>query len=228
MKTTINVLAGKLATEDTAAQKDIRKQLTKKDIEEIRERIANDLKYGRPIELAPSGDVTEQTGEHTKLLIPKGKLSYCQWYEREPERLKDEIEGMKDVFPQFKLYKKEDGRYYWYGTLRPGVLPDGWAWEVVAIYNNDHPKPCDGGSVKVVLLNPDIDTVINALGWKPHHLLYSETDGTYLCTIRAEDMSYGTQYETTVAQILAVAVKWLTALELVMTGDLSMELFNEL
>ena len=84
-----------------------------------------------------------------------------------------------------------------------------------------------GGSVRVVLLKPDIDMVINALGWRPHHLLYDEQDGTFLCTTRASDMSYQTAYETTAVQTLTWAVKWLTALELVMTGDLSKELFNK-
>ena len=40
-------------------------------------------------------------------------------------------------------------------------------------------------------------------------------------------MSYQTAYETTAVQTLTWAVKWLTALELVMTGDLSKELFNK-
>jgi hypothetical protein len=84
-----------------------------------------------------------------------------------------------------------------------------------------------GGSVRVVLLDPSIDTVINALGWRPHHLLYNEIDGTYLCTTRAEDISYGGYAETTAIQTLTWAVKWLTALELVLTGDLSKELFNK-
>ena len=127
---------------------------------------------------------------------------------------------------EFKLYKKSDGRYYWHGTLRPGVLPNGWAWEVAAIYNNDHPSPRMGGSVRVVLLNPSIDTVKKALGWRPHHLLTCAVDGEYLCTTRAEDMSYGGHVETTAIQTLTWAVKWLTALELVMAGDLSPELFN--
>ena len=167
-----------------------------------------------------------QNGEQKKLVTQPGKLASYQWYDREPQRLRDEIEGMNHFFPQFKLYKMDDGRYYWRGTLRPNVLPNGWAWEVAAIYNNDHPAPVMGGSVRVVLLNPSIDTVINAMGWRPHHLLYCPKDGTYLCTTRAEDMSYGTQYETTAVQTLTWAIKWLTALELVLTGDMSKELFN--
>ncbi|MDR1682574.1 MAG: hypothetical protein LBS25_04195, partial [Candidatus Symbiothrix sp.] len=107
---------GKLAmsNEDSAAQK-------------IREQVAKNIKEGKPIELASSGNVTGQTGEQTKLLTQPGKLADFQWYEREPDRLRDEIEDMKSVFPQFKLYKMDDGRYYWHGTLRPGVLPNGWA-----------------------------------------------------------------------------------------------------
>jgi len=205
---------GKLATENDAAAK-------------IREQLAKDLRDGKPIELASSGDVTKQTGEQTKLVTQPGKLAAFQWYNREPERLRAEKEAMAHFFPQFKLYKMKDDRYYWHGTLRPGVLPNGWAWEVAAIYNNDHPAPVMGGSVRVVLLKPDIDVIINALGWRPHHLLYSEQDGTYLCTTRAEDISYGSREETTAAQTLTWAVKWLTALELVMTGDLSKELFNK-
>ncbi|MDR1170443.1 MAG: hypothetical protein LBK97_06380, partial [Prevotellaceae bacterium] len=204
----------KMAEEDTATQK-IRKQLAKK------------LKHGESIKSDSSDGVTGQTGEQTKLLIPKGKLGDYQWYEINLERLKAEKEAMAHFFPQFKLYKMDDGRYYWNGTLRPGVVPNGWAWEVAAIYNYDHPKPVMGGSVRVVLLKPDIDMVINALGWKPHHLLYNEKDGIYLCTTRAEDMSYKKPAETTAVQTLTWAVKWLTALELVMTGDLSKDLFNE-
>ena len=209
----LEIQPGKLAAENDAAAR-------------IRASLAKDLKDGKPVEIASSGDVMGQNGEQKKLEIQPGKLANYQWYEREPQRLRGEIEGMNEFFPQFKLYKMNDGRYYWRGTLRPNVLPNGWAWEVAAIYNNDHPAPQMGGSVRVVLLNPDIDTVIHALGWRPHHLLYCPTDGTYLCTTRAQDMSYGTQYETTAVQTLTWAVKWLTALELVLTGDLSKELFN--
>ncbi|MDR1330703.1 MAG: hypothetical protein LBK07_01205 [Tannerella sp.] len=201
------------AEEDAAAQK-------------IREMLAKKLKDGKPVELDSSGNVTGRTGEQTKLVTQPGKLADYQWYEREPQLFRDEKEGMNRFFPQFKLGKMDDGRYFWHGTLRPGVLPDGWAWEIAAIYNNDHPRPAMGGSVRVVLLKPSIDNVIEALGWRPHHLLYNETDGTYLCTTRADDMSYSTHAVTTAVQTLTWAVKWLTALELVMSGDLSKELFN--
>lgn len=160
------------------------------------------------------------------LEIQEGKLAVSQWYEIEPQRLEAEKEAMQHFFPDFTLHKKSDGRLYWHGTLRLNVLPDGWPWEIAAIYNNDHPRPIMGGSVRVVLLKPDIEMVIKALGWKPHHLLNSSLDGKYLCTTRAEDISYGTTFETTAVQTISWAIKWLTALELVLSGDMSEELFN--
>ena len=204
---------GKLAADDDAAAK-------------IRASLAKKMREGQPIPLASSGNVTGQTGEQMNKEIQPGKLAAYQWYEREPVRLNAEKHGMKQFFPQFSLHKMDDGRYYWLGSLRPGVVPNGWAWQVAAIYNNDHPKPIMGGSVRVVLIEPSIETVIQSLGWTPSHLIRSTEDGLYLCTTRAEDMSYQTQCETTAAQTLTWAVKWLTALELVMTGNMSKEEFN--
>ena len=165
-----------------------------------------------------------------KLKIADGELGaiLLPWYIREPERLEAEKEGMETFFPQFKLNKMDDGRYYWRGTLRPGVLPDGWAWEVAAIYDNAHPNSVFGGAVKIVLLEPEIETVIEALGWRPYSLIDCPNDGIYLCTAMVDDMKNShTKYETTAVQTLARAVKWLTALELVMAGDLSEEWYNE-
>ena len=262
MQTTIQILSGKLASEQDAAAK-IREELAKKLREgkpievgsdgnvtdkdgqaklqtqpgklaseqdaaaKIREELAKKLREGKPIEVGSDGNVTDKDGQ-AKLQTQPGKLAYGQWYETDPQRLRDEIDVMNQMFPGFKLYKKNDGRYYWHGKLRIGVIPNGWEWEIAAIYNNDHPNQIMGGSVRVVLLNPDIQTVINSLGWRPHHLLYDPNDGTYLCTTRAQDIHVGPyyDYETTAAQTITWAVKWLTALELVMTGDLSKELFN--
>lgn len=192
---------------------------------EIRKQLAEKLRRGETIEVGKDGDVTGKTGGN-RLVVQEGKLAMRQWYEMDPQRLEDEKNTMSHFFPNFTLHKKSDGRLYWYGKLRLNVLPNGWPWEIAAIYNNDHPQPVMGGSVRVVLINPDINTVINALGWTPHHLLRSNDDGYYLCTTRKEDISYGTRYETTAVQTISWAVKWLTALELVLSGDMSKELFN--
>ena len=192
----------------------------------IRQELARDLREGKPIEVGKDGNVTDKDGQ-AKLQTQPGKLAAGQWYEADPRRLQRECEQMNQCFPGFKLYKKDDGRYYWYGHLRIGVIPNGWEWEIAAIYNNNHPKAVMGGSVRVVLLRPSIQQVINALGWRPHHLLNDPVDGDFLCTTRAQDIHVGTLFETSAAQTITWAVKWLTALELVMTGDLSKEEFNK-
>lgn len=208
----LSIPEGVLASDDAASR--------------IRKELAEKMRQGKPIEIGgANSDLPGQGGN--PIGIQPGKLAVEQWYEREPWRLQGEKEGMARFFPRFTLYKMKDGRLYWHGKIHLGILQDGWDWEVAAIYNNDHPAPVMGGSVRVVLLTPDIDTVIQALGWRPHHLLSDSVDGTYLCTTRASDMSYGTPYETTAVQTLTWAMKWLSALELVLSGDMSKETFNQ-
>ena len=209
----LTVQPGKLASNNDAASK-------------IRKELAEKMRQGKPIEIGgPDGDLPNQGG--SPLTVQPGKLAVQQWYDREPWRLQGEKEGMARFFPRFQLYQMNDGRLYWHGKIHLGILQNGWDWEVAAIYNNDHPAPRMGGSVRVVLLTPDIDTVVNALGWRPHHLLYDSVDGTYLCTTRASDMSYVTSYETTAVQTLTWAMKWLSALELVLSGEMSRETFDK-
>lgn len=193
-----------------------------------RQKLADDLKKGRPLKLGSSGNVTGQ--EQTKLVTQEGKLA-VQWYEADTELYQDEREAMCDFFPQFELQKINDSSsrwnncLCWVGALKPGVLEDV-EWEVMAVYRPNHPTPIMGGSVCVYLLDPTIDKVYEALGYWPHHLIKDGEGGKYLCTTRSEDISNGT-YVTSAVQTLTWAVKWLTALELVMTGDLDENLFNQ-
>ena len=144
--------------------------------------------------------------------------------------------AMAKNFPNFQLKQIGDGRLAWTGTLTPGIWKGFWAaeddfsarqtWEVMAIYENNHPNQQMGSSVKVFLLYPTIETVIEQIGWTPHHLLSDPISGQkYLCTARAEDVKVG-ETSTSAASVLAWAMRWLMSFELVMTGDLSKELFN--
>ena len=192
-----------------------------------RKQLAEDLRAGKPLKLGQSGDVTGK--EQTQLVTQKGKLA-AQWYDYDKELLEDEISAMNECFPQFRLEKIEDpsSRWNnclcWVGTLKPGIFEDT-EWEVMAIYTPNHPQARMGGSVCVYLLDPTIENVKEVLGYYPHHLIPDQEGGKYLCTTRAEDMSNG-DYVTSAVQTLTWAVKWLTAFELVCTGDLSEDLFN--
>ena len=200
-----------------------------------RKQLAEDLRKGKPLKLGETGDVTGK--EQTKLVTQEGKLA-AQWYDNDPSLLRDEKEAMAHFFPYFRLYKFDDpsSRWhnclYWRGYLRPGVY-DNTAWDVMAIYHPNHPNARMGGSVAVYLIDPSIEDVRDALelpgGQYPHHLINDGEGGKYLCTTRAGDMSngYGAgAHVTSAAQTLSWAVKWLTAFELVCTGDLDFNTFN--
>ena len=193
---------------------------------EAQRRIREALLRGRSIPLGPSGDVTG-CRERLNLTIPPGKLAYQHWYEREPERLEAEVDSMKMSFPQFMLDKRPDGKLSWTGVLRPGLLGDnGWDWHLEAVYENNHPHAIMGSSVLVYLRQPDINMLIDATGWCPHHLI-SGKEGLYLCTTRAEDMHVGgSGMETSASTVLRWAVKWLAAYELVLAGKMTQEEFD--
>ena len=132
--------------------------------------------------------------------------------------------AMNHAFPGFALDKLDDGRLAWVGSLNIGILGDN-EWHIMAVYNNNHPEQVMGSSVRVYLIQPDIDELIKDLGWKPFHLLPDSNNQYYLCTAEAGNIKTGKE-TTSAASVIAWAVKWLMAFELVLTGDLSQEQFN--
>ena len=184
---------------------------------------AAELKYGKLPELQKELEKEEKIAEKSKedgLL--RNKVT------------EDEIAAMNEIFPQFELQKVDDptSRWHnclaWVGTLRPGILEDT-AWEVMAIYHPNHPIAQMGGSVCVYLIDPSLDDVTAALGKRPFHLINDGEGGRYLCTARRGDISDGSNYGdhvTSAVNTLTWACKWLMAVELVCTGDMTMEEFD--
>lgn len=210
--TGISIPKGKLAGEpDDAALKRMRQDLKQR------------LLAGKKVEISPTGDVTGKTGGST-ISIPKGKLAVQQWYERDPSLLAAEKAAMQHAFPHFQLDKLDDGRLCWIGELGLGVMGNN-KWTVMAVYNNNHPQQVMGSSVRVYLVEPDIDELIEGLGVKPFHLLLDDNNQYYLCTAQADDIKTGGEV-TSAASVMAWAVKWLAAFELTLTGELSWEEFN--
>jgi len=223
---TLKIPGGTLAGAQQASPAEVQAKIAAEaEARRRREALAAALKGGAtPINL---GTIT----------IPTGKLAAAiQWYEKDPSLLVAEKAAMAKAFPNFQLEPIGDGRLAWTGTLTPGIWKGFWAaeddlsarqtWEVMAIYENNHPNQQMGSSVKVFLLYPTIETVIEHIGWRPYHLLHDPiSNQDYLCTAQAEDVKVG-ETSTSAASVLAWAVKWLTAFELVMTGDLSKEDFN--
>ena len=206
---------GKLAADSDEALRRKREELKKK------------LVSGQPINIASTGNVTGKDGGKTNLVVPKGKLALDQWYESNPLLLEAEKTAMAKAFPHFTLDKMDDGRLYWYGSLNVGVLGDN-VWNIMAVYSNNHPHQEMGSTVRVYLVEPDINELIDGLGWQPHHLLIDSNNQLFLCTTEAEYVKDDVNREvTSAASVIAWAVKWILAFELVLSGDLSREEFDK-
>ena len=207
---------GKLATDD---------DILKKKREELKKKLLE----GKKITIKPGtngkADGNVMGGDDSSsIVIPKGKLAVAQWYEKDPGLLMAEKAAMNRYFPGFTLDKLDDGRLAWVGSLNIGILGDN-EWHIMAVYNNNHPQQVMGSSVRVYLIQPDIDELIKDLGWRPLHLLMDSNNQLYLCTAEAGNIKTGKE-NTSAAGVIAWAVKWLMSFELVLTGDLSQEQFN--
>ncbi|MCL2073474.1 MAG: hypothetical protein FWH18_06125 [Marinilabiliaceae bacterium] len=207
----ITIPSGKLAIDDAAA---------KRRREELRDKLLS----GKKIPINREGSVINPS-EGGGITIPSGKLAIAQWYEKDPSLLIAEKAAMTHAFPHFELEKLDDGRLAWTGSLNVGVMGDS-SWYIMAVYNNNHPQQIMGSSVRVYLVEPDINDLIKDLGWKPAHLLIDSDNQLYLCTAEAGNIKTGKEV-TSAASVIAWAVKWLMAFELVLMGDLSVEKFNE-
>ena len=207
---------GKLAADD---------DILKKKREELKKKLLE----GKKITIKPGingkadGNVMGED-DSSSIVIPKGKLAVAQWYEKDPGLLMAEKAVMNRAFPGFTLDKLDDGRLAWVGSLNIGIL-GGNEWHIMAVYNNNHPQQVMGSSVRVYLIQPDIDELIKDLGWRPLHLLMDSNNQLYLCTAEAGNIKTGKE-TTSAASVIAWAVKWLMSFELVLTGDLSKEQFN--
>lgn len=161
-----------------------------------------------------------------------------QWYKEDPDLLAGEVAAMERFFPNFELCDYDDpssvwdGCLCWRGKLRPGVY-ENTEWDVIALYRPDHPAAIMGSTVMVYLVSPSIEEVYEQLklpkGQKLENVIYYADGCCFLNTIHACDVLVGREVGsavTSAAQILARTVKWLTACELVLSGDLEFEFFN--
>ena len=212
----ISIPKGKLADDDAAKAK--------------REELRQKLLHGQTISLKNNGSATDANGDNSSISIPKGKLAVEQWYEKNPELLALEKVAMKKAFPNFKLETLEDGSLAWIGKLNVGVYESKYnvpmEYNVMALYMPNHPHAQMGSSVRIYPILPDVNELIQKCGFRPYHLLRDSNDDLYLCTNEADNQKTG-NVVTSAASVLGWACKWFLSYELVMTGDLSVDKFNE-
>ena len=217
---TISIPQGKLADDAALAAK--RAELKQKLLE------------GGKITLKKDGNATGAAGEASTISIPQGKLATFQWYERDPDLLEAEKVAMSRAFSNFELGMLDDGRLYWQGTVSPGVYQSKFGvkrtYHLMAVYQQNHPEQRMGSTVYVYPLLPDAEELMeelyNKTGQYPSHILRDANNQRYLCTAESSDIKTGYTV-TTAAAVIGWAVKWLMAFELVLTGDLAVEKFNQ-
>ena len=217
-KIEITIPQGKLAAEADDVAKAKREALRQK------------LLSGGTITLKNNGSATDTSGSDSSINIPKGKLAVAQWYEKNPELLAMERIAMKKAFPNFKLETLEDGSLAWIGKLNVGVYESKFhqprEYNVMALYMANHPHAQMGSSVRIYPILPDVNELIEQCGFRPYHLLSDSNGDLYLCTNEADNQKTG-DVVTSAASVLGWACKWFLSYELVLTGDLSKDIFNE-
>ena len=147
------------------------------------------------------------------------------WYEKDRSLYEAEIIAMKKFFPQFKETKTENGILSWQGKIN-SPIGDGTKWELLLIYDNDHPH-IDSviGSVKVYLVNPKLEDLEEKLEEKIPLLLKDLEGNLHIPTIMESDLQNNDTILTAVAY-LGRAIKWIAFYELWLAGDLSTDEFN--
>ena len=189
------------------------------------QKVKEDMLAGKPVKMI-NGTIVPADAQNMDMGpdIPRERLYVSQWYETDKALLEGETKVMSFHFPNFQLVQLPDKRLAWQGVIAPN-LATGRKWEILAVYNHNHPAQDIGSSVKVFLVNPTLDEVCQRLGFTPHHLFRSEQDGLYLCTIDSTSVQTGTRV-TSAANNLLRAAKWLICAEFVMLGVMSRAEFD--
>lgn len=217
----IIIAPGKFADDDAAAKAK-------------REELRRKLLEGSTITIGSStnkeGDSSNgKQGNGSPIVIPDGKLA-AQWYETNPQLLAMEKIAMQKAFPNFTMTTLDDGRLAWSGKLNVGVYESKFhqpmEYHVLAIYMSNHPHQQMGSSVRVYPVLPDVQELIDKCGFRPSHLLRDSNEDLYLCTNEADNQKIGNDV-TSAASVLGWACKWFLGYELVLTGDLDKDKFNQ-
>src|SRR5262249_14322430 len=195
-----------------------------------RRKMREALLRGESVVVRDGGQLAQPTGgqadrpsaQQPAIVVPPGKLAAPSmfWYENDPELYR--LEGLamtrrESPFRHFQLRKETDGRLSWLGTVSPGLLKGGKRTYVLhAVYDHNHPHNSSfGGSVKVYVLDPDMDELSQRL--KIPHLLRDSAGSVYLCTARHEDFKAG-RVSTAAASALAGAGEWGSVVGLIRFG----------
>lgn len=148
-----------------------------------------------------------------------------QWYEIETELLEVEKIAMSNTFPHFKLETLDDGRLYWIGDITPGIYETKFnerlSYRIMVVYNNNHSvnsqQENTSSTVRVYPILPDVDELINRIGFK--HQLFRIDSANHLYLDVGNGLASSVIYRVS---------SWLVSYELVLIGKINKDLFKDL
>ncbi len=186
--------------------------------------------------------------------IPETVVSAGQWYENNPELLKAEKRAMYDYMGEKAVFHiMKDGSASWLVSARPRVpcfekcrnctmknckrrcTPEGVnarnvqcrKYDLLLLYDQDHPQVRYGSSVKTIPLQPTISDLQKIVNRNPnipddeksipHLLLDDRTGELYLCTADKADVSAdiaSNRGVTSAATSLRFALRYINIFEL--------------
>lgn len=190
-------------------------------------------------------------------IVPKTVVSVGQWYERNPELLKAEKAAMYDYKGKAaKFHIMEDGSASWLVSGRPRVPSERKCancsmqnckrrcvsaninakeikcrkYDLLLLYDSDHPQVRYGSSVKTIPLRPSISEMQEIVNRTPrirdkripHLLRDSRTGQLYLCSADTTNVSTDLDSPggvTSAATSLRFAFRWINAFEVGLIDD---------
>ena len=160
-------------------------------------------------------------------VVPKQILGASfYWYERDPELFHDEVKAMNHYFPKYKLTKMRDGRIAWHGKIKPENIRKNSVWEIMVVYDNNHPHNNSwGGSLRVYSVVPDLNAYARKKNLNIPHTLRDSFGNLYICTAHPGDFDVG-DVITSASSAVGWAATWISKFELWDAGIISIEDFK--
>lgn len=107
-----------------------------------------------------------------------------RWYDRDDDRLEEDITYMSENYPDFTLRILDDpdsslnGSLCWYGVVKPQVMED-MEWEIIVVYQGLGGGKGDwSGAMSIYLADPSYEQVSETLGYNPGGFR-KDADGAY-------------------------------------------------
>ena len=154
-----------------------------------------------------------------------------QWYQRDPQLQRDEIEAMQDIKPDAQQKFLPSGKMAWSIRLYPVICGKRKDWTILMVYDDDHPQSRWGGSVKVYPVKPNFNemvTMVNRSFVTPKtipHMLSDSDQQLYMCTQHMNNIRLDNELFSA-AEGLRYAMRWITVFELGLIDQITWSKFQ--